>query len=194
MIATSTNRNIELKARVRTDFGAIQQALQYLGASYAADLWQRDVYFHCAEVKDQDPGRLKLRGESPDGQQWQWWMIWYRRADRRTPRPSDYLMAPLLVPDPVALVQTLDAAWQKYAEVDKHRQVWWHQNIRIHLDEVVNLDRFVEFEAVVNTEEEQQAAHHELERLKNLFQIDNSDLVDVSYGDLIRSQVERIRR
>lgn len=194
MVVTTTSRNIELKARVRTDFGAIQQALQYLPANFAGDLWQRDIYFHCAEVKDQEPGRLKLRGESPDGQQWQWWMIWYRRADRRTPRASDYLMAPLFVPDPVSLVQTLDAAWQKYAEVDKHRQVWWYQNIRIHLDEVVNLDRFVEFEAVVSSEEEQQAAHHELERLKNLFQLDNSDLVDVSYGDLMRNQVARIRR
>jgi adenylate cyclase class IV len=204
MVTAPVNRNVELKARIRTDFSAIHAALQYLGAEFGGTLAQQDIYFHCAEVKDLDPSRLKLRGESTDGENWQWWMIWYRRPDRRAPRPSDYRIAPIGIPDSdslLALVETLDAAWQRYAVVNKHRQLFWFRDrehlgitVRIHLDEVVNLDRFVEFEAIVTSEEEQAEAHKSLERLKNLFQIDSSDLVEVSYGDLMRSQVERIRR
>jgi adenylate cyclase class IV len=195
LVASGIGRNIELKARVRNDFTAAHAAIQYLPAAYLGELWQRDVYFYCADKKDQEPGRVKLRGESSDGQNWDWRFIWYTRANQRKAKPSDYRMAPVIVPDPAALAETLDAAWGKYAEVDKHRSLYLYQNnVRIHLDEVVNLGRFIEFEAMIQLEDDQQAAHDTLKRLMNLFQIEDSDLVELSYGDIMRNELYRLGR
>ncbi len=194
LVATGMGRNIELKARVRNDFTAAHAALQYLPAAYQGELWQRDVYFYCADKKDQEPGRVKLRGESLDGQNWDWRFIWYSRANSRKSKASDYRIAPVIVPDPVLLAETLDAAWGKYAEVDKHRILYLYQNVRIHLDEVVNLGRFIEFEAVIQLEDEQQLAHDNLKRLMNLFQIEDGDLVELSYGDIMRNEIYRLGR
>jgi len=199
LVATGMGRNIELKARVRNDFTAAHAAIQYLPAAYQGELWQRDVYFYCAERKknkdeEPEPGRLKLRGESLDGQVWDWSFIWYARPNVRKSKPSDYRIAPVAVPDPVALAETLDAAWGKYAEVDKHRVVYLYQNIRIHLDEVVNLGRFIEFEAMINLEDEQPVAHENLKRLMNLFQIEDGDLIEISYGDIMRNEMYRLGR
>lgn len=203
LVATGMGRNIELKARVRNDFTAAHAAIQYLPAAYQGELWQRDVYFYCADKtdkkdkdKDQTPplSRVKLRGESLDGQNWDWKFIWYARASQRKSKPSDYRIAPVIVPDPVALAETLDAAWGKYAEVDKHRTLYLYQNIRIHLDEVVNLGRFIEFEAMLEREDDQQLAHDNLKRLMNLFQIEDGDLVENSYGDIMRNEIYRLGR
>jgi adenylate cyclase, class 2 len=198
LVASGLGRNVELKARVRNDFTAAHAAIQYLPAAYQGELWQRDVYFYCADKKDQDPGRVKLRGESLDGQNWDWKLVWYARANSRKSKASDYRIAPIGVPDPVALADALDAAWGKYAEVDKHRVLYLYQNIRIHLDEVVNLGRFIEFEAMIGLEEEQQPAqqlaHDTLKRLMNLFQIEDGDLVEISYGDMMRNEVYRLGR
>ena len=92
------------------------------------------------------------------------------------------------------VAETLDAAWGKYAEVDKHRTLYLYQNVRIHLDEVVNLGRFIEFEAVIQLEDEQQLAHENLKRLMNLFQIEDGDLVELSYGDIMRNEIYRLGR
>jgi adenylate cyclase class IV len=198
LVATGMGRNIELKARVHNDFTAAHAGIQYLPAAYQGELWQRDVYFYCAEKadkKDQDsPSRLKLRGESLDGQNWDWRFIWYSRANTRKSKASDYRIAPVIVPDPVTLAETLDAAWGKYAEVDKHRMLYLYQNVRIHLDEVVNLGRFIEFEAVIEREDDQQPAHENLKRLMNLFQIEDGDLVELSYGDIMRNEIYRLGR
>jgi len=188
------NRNIELKARVRDDFAAANSAVQYLQAQLLGEVWQRDVYFFCADPKNKrEPGRLKLRGESVDGQEWHWSFIWYERQNARKSRPSDYLIAPVHVDDAVPLVAALDQAWGKFAEVDKHRKIYLHGNIRIHLDTVVNLGRFVEFEAVLTPDEPPTFAHDNLKRLANLFQIEDSDLIESSYGDMMRDEYLRFR-
>jgi adenylate cyclase class IV len=196
LVAMGMGRNIELKARVRNDFTAAHAAIQYLPAAYQGEVWQRDVYFYCADRKDQEsPSRIKLRGESLDGQNWEWQFIWYARANSRKSKASDYRIAPIIVPDPVALAETLDAAWGKYAEVDKHRLVYIYQDrVRIHLDEVVSLGRFIEFEAMIQGEDEQQPAHDHLKRLMNLFQVEDGDLVEISYGDMIRNEIYRLGR
>ena len=206
LVATGMGRNIELKARVRNDFTAAHAAIQYLPAAYQGELWQRDVYFYCADKsagkkdngrkdnEQEQPDRVKLRGESLDGQNWDWRFIWYSRPNSRKSKASDYRLAPIGVPDPVALTEALDAAWGKYAEVDKHRVLYLYQNIRIHLDEVVNLGRFIEFEAMIQLEDEQQLAHDTLKRLMNLFKIEDGDLVEISYGDMMRNEVYRLGR
>lgn len=187
MPSTGSNQNIELKARIPKDLGTVYASLQYLQATLSAEVWQRDVYFFCAEEEGQVP-RLKLRGESPDAREWDWSLIWYSRPNQRASRRSVYRIAQLgPVPDPVALAETLAAAWGNYSQVDKRRQVFWYQNVRIHVDEVVSLGRFVEFEAVVANEGEERAAHEMLKRLKDLFQIQDSDLIDVSYGDAMKT-------
>ena len=52
----------------------------------------------------------------------------------------------------------------------------------------------VALEAMIQLEDEQQLAHDNLKRLMNLFQIEDGDLVEISYGDMMRNEVYRLGR
>ena len=71
-----------------------------------------------------------------------------------------------------------------WLEVEKTRQVWLWENVRIHLDEVTGLGRFLELEAVTEDRgvEESQAR---VEHLMKALSIDPGDLVAESYSDLV---------
>ena len=74
-----------------------------------------------------------------------------------------------------------------WAVVEKTRQVWLWENVRIHVDEVQDLGQFIELEAV----SEEQNIEESTRRVKTLMralEIDDDQLVEVSYGDLIAAQ------
>ncbi len=56
--------------------------------------------------------------------------------------------------------------------------------MRIHLDEVVGLGNFLEFEAVLGPELDDAAGRAQLEQLLEAFAIDPADLLSGSYGDM----------
>ena len=71
-----------------------------------------------------------------------------------------------------------------YAEVEKTRQVWLWENVRIHLDDVRDLGCFVELEAL--TEEQGiRESQSRIETLMRALEIASDDLVNCSYGDLL---------
>jgi predicted adenylyl cyclase CyaB len=72
--------------------------------------------------------------------------------------------------------------------VDKQREIYLHKNVRIHLDRVSGLGAFLEFEAVLGGEYDEAASAKFVQELRARFAIDDSDLVDVSYGDLLASE------
>lgn len=172
--AGSPHRNIELKARIRS-LDEARAVAERMATERLGLLAQTDTYFHCPR------GRLKLR-EIDDGEAE---LIAYARTDQLGPKGSDYHL--VKIQDPRALKQALSATLGVRAVVLKQREVFLHDNVRIHLDKVVGLGEFLEFEAVLDDAHSDATGHRQLEKLMAAFSIVTSDLIEKSYVDLIET-------
>lgn len=164
-------RNLELKARL-ADLAAARQAAILVATDRLGVQHQLDTYFHCSQ------GRLKLR--EIEGYRAE--LIAYQRPDTLGLRLSDYQRLPIA--EAAQLKKILTAALGVRGVVEKRREIFLLQNIRIHLDEVVGHGTFLEFEAVLQSEAQETAAQTQLAVLSNHFGISGSDLLSGSYGDL----------
>jgi predicted adenylyl cyclase CyaB len=163
--------NIEIKARCENVQRA-EENLNAIGAGPAGTFHQKDTYFRVPE------GRLKLRELGPD----EGHLIYYKRQDLAGPKRSDYEVAK--TEDPEALRRILSQILGAWVEVEKTRQVWLWENVRIHLDQVQGLGQFVELEAV--TEEKGiEESHQRVRTLMRALEIGSDQLVEGSYGDLV---------
>jgi adenylate cyclase, class 2 len=171
-------RNIELKARL-PDLNSARTTAERLATSRLGLLRQRDTYFNCLH------GRLKLR-EIEDGASQ---LIAYHRADRPEAKASDYRLLEFSDADSARrLRQLLETSLGIAVVVEKTREVYLYNNVRIHLDEVAGLGTFLEFEAVVGGATDDTTAHHQLAWLQNEFHIRNADLMQGSYSDMLSRQ------
>ena len=128
--------NLEFKA-VDPDRARSLEICRSLGAADHGVVWQRDTYFN-APV-----GRLKLRQESPGRPH----LIHYERADEFRARQSSYRIVP--VQDASGACGLLARALGIGTVVEKHRHLFLWRHLRIHLDDVRGLGRFIEIEAVL---------------------------------------------
>ena len=165
-------RNIELKARL-ADIDAARTKAQEITTKGLCPQHQTDTYFHCRE------GRLKLR--QIDGISSQ--LIWYARADREGPKVSVYQLVP--ISNPETLKAALASALGIRCVVEKRREILLVDNVRIHLDDVVGLGTFLEFEAVLADETQDAADRTRLNELAAYFGIAPVDLLAVSYADMM---------
>ena len=168
-------KNIELKARLGSLQTARKQA-ELIATDTAAPQFQVDTYFNSPH------GRLKLR--EINGEQAQ--LIWYERPQELQPKTSNYLIQEVV--DVVSWKQLLDRACGICATVRKHREIFFYENVRIHLDNVDSLGAFLEFEAVLSKEGDEQRGHSQLRLLTKHFQITSNDLLKSSYGEQILQQ------
>lgn len=163
--------NIEIKARYNNARRA-EANLNALGAGLAGTFHQKDTYFNVGD------GRLKLRELATDEGQ----LIFYKRENLAGPKRSDYEIAK--TGDPEALRDILSKIHGTWVEVEKTRQVWLWENVRIHLDDVKGLGQFVELEAV--TEEKGiEESRQRVETLMRALEITSDQLVEGSYGDIV---------
>jgi adenylate cyclase, class 2 len=165
-------RNIELKARLR-DPTTARQIAESIATKRLGTQHQIDTYFACRH------GRLKLReinGLSAE-------LVWYTRKDQQGPKASDYRLVP--VTNPEALKAALTAALGTRVVVDKRREIFLVENVRIHLDEVAGLGQFLEFEAVLGPTVDDAAGRAQLDRLMEQFGIRSDDLLSGSYSDML---------
>ena len=163
--------NIEIKARYE-DMQRAEENLNAIYAGPAGTFHQKDTYFKVAK------GRLKLRELGPgEGH-----LIYYEREDVAGPKRSDYEVA--FTTDPEALRNMLRKVLGTWVEVEKTRQVWLWNNVRIHLDDVKDLGLFVELEAVTD-EKGIEESHQRVETLMRALEIRSSQLVEGSYGDIM---------
>ena len=167
-------RNIEVKARI-DDFEKAEAVATSIAGQAHARVNQVDTYFNIPG------GRLKLREERGTGTQSE--LIFYSRADRASPRPSDYLIVKVDSPD--ELKRLLADALGIKAVVRKERTVYLHENTRIHLDSIDGLGSFIEFEALLPEGKDEDKGRMTVEGLMKAFSIQNVDLVECSYCDLI---------
>lgn len=168
-------QNVEYKAELR-DLALARQICRAIRAPLVASLWQTDTYYKLAS------GRLKLRQTEglPDE------VIHYERDNNATARISKFTIYARVEaderfgpnPGPVWVV------------VRKMREVYMHDHVRIHLDQVENLGSFLEFEALVTPSHNLVKAFAAVESLRNEFAHAMSEAVSVSYSDLLAAQIE----
>ncbi|HST38446.1 MAG TPA: class IV adenylate cyclase [Conexibacter sp.] len=166
-------RNVELKARDRDPARTLAVCAALDGAVDEGTLWQRDTYFVVAR------GRLKLREERPGGAT----LIQYLRPDDEEAKLSCYRLVG--VDDAEVCRAALDAALGTRVVVEKERRLFLWRDVRIHLDTVVGLGAFVEFEAVAPAESDLVPEHERVAELRATLAIAGEDLVAEGYADLI---------
>lgn len=171
-------RNIELKARC-ADLDRAEAVCRELGAAFQWTRRQTDVYFHVPD------GRLKLRIEEPGGAT----LVRYDRPDEVAARECRYELTP--VADPAAALAILEARHGLLVRVVKTRTLYLLGHIRIHLDAVNGLGTFLELEAVMGPDRDDEATHGFLARLRAAFGLRPGDLIPHSYSDLLLSRAAR---
>lgn len=167
--------NLELKAR-DPDPERSLRVCEELGAEGGGVLRQRDVYFEVPH------GRLKLRYENDGIGQ----LIAYERPDQPGVRASHYRVIPVLAGG--ELERALTDALGALAEVRKTRCLFLYDGVRIHLDRVEGLGRFIELEAPVDSWEDQADRERLLEDLWEALGVQAEEFVAGSYCDLIRAR------
>ena len=164
--------NVELKARLQS-LDSAREVAQTLATDQLPDQHQVDTYFRCHQ------GRLKLREIGGAAAQ----LISYQRPDTTAAKPSRYYL--IDVPDPAAMLQGLSEALGILVRVEKHREIYFYKNVRIHLDQVEQLGTFLEFEAVLEREEQIEQGEEVVTWLQRQFAIQPEDLLTSSYSDML---------
>lgn len=119
-------RNIEVKARL-TEYQEVLEDVASLTGQKPLQLKQVDTYFKTTN------GRLKLREEAGRSE-----LIFYVRPDQPDSKRSDYIRVPVVEPD--RLKDVLARALLVDVVVEKTRNLFFQDAIRIHVDEVRSVD------------------------------------------------------
>ncbi|HWK25110.1 MAG TPA: cytidine deaminase [Solirubrobacter sp.] len=165
-------RNIELKASDPDPERSLTVVLG-LGARDRGLLRQRDTYFRVTN------GRLKLREEDPGGAM----LVQYDRVDADEARESRYRLVP--VEDPATLKAALQSSLGTLAVVEKERHLLLWQNVRIHLDRVLDLGNFVELEGVATPDSDLADELESVTRLTEALEIAPERILRNSYSDQV---------
>ncbi len=168
--------NFEFKARLRNE-ARVRAELEKLHARFAGLDHQVDTYFRVPR------GRLKVRQGNIENA-----LIFYRRANERRARRSNVVLVKLEPGN--CMANLLAAAFGVRAVVDKRREIYFCKNVKIHLDRVRGLGRFVEVEAmkksrVDSRESKVKALRRQALEFQRRFGIAGSDIVPESYSDLV---------
>jgi adenylate cyclase class 2 len=167
-------QNIEIKA-IYKNLARAKEIAQSLMTDYVGVLHQVDTYFNTQN------GRIKLReinGEKSE-------LIPYYKHYGHGPMQSNYSVLP--TDEPEKLKDILNYTLGTFAVVDKTREVYLIDNIRIHLDQVKDLGEFIEFEAVYD-DSDPKNKDIEIAKVKELmqkFEINDDMLLDKSYIDYL---------
>ncbi len=160
--------NIEIKARCRNP-EQVRTILRQRDAHFAGVDHQVDTYFRVSQ------GRLKLREGNIENA-----LIYYRRPNEDGPKTSDVL---LHVPSP-GLKDVLAAALGVLVAVEKQREIYYLDNVKVHVDRVEGLGSFVEIEAAGDEDADRARLETQCRELMKAFAIRDEDLIGESYSDM----------
>jgi adenylate cyclase class IV len=176
-------QNLEIKCIYPAHRLAERLAVGEVGALNFGRLKQTDTYFHVSR------GRLKLRHSLHYAPQRDarpagcYELISYRRLDLGAARPSFYEI--LAIPDGPKTLRFLSACLGVKVRVYKSRKVYLRENLRIHLDTVRGLGRFLEFELLVSRSHPLATCKKQMSQLLALFHVSKESLIRFSYSDLL---------
>jgi len=164
--------NIEFKARCN-DQDIIRQILKSRNADFRGEDHQIDTYFNVPY------GRLKLREGNIEN-----FLIHYERENQEGPKSS---FVTLFRTEPEStLKEILTKSLGILAVVDKRREIYFIDNVKIHLDTVQGLGSFVEVEAIDKTGSiGKEKLQQQCDEYLQAFNILPEDLASVSYSDMI---------
>jgi adenylate cyclase, class 2 len=164
--------NVEIKASCN-DLEKIRQVLNRLNARSVGTDLQTDTYFNV------NAGRLKLREGNIENN-----LIFYDRENKPGPKNSSFQL--LKISDPDSLKTMLTNSMGIKMVVNKKREIYFIDNVKIHLDMLEELGSFVEIEAsnlyadLTNEQLMEQCNFYIKE-----FGIIDADLIQDSYSDMM---------
>ena len=170
--------NIEIKATYE-DLEHAKRICGLLAAKYIGTDLQLDTYFKVHS------GKLKLRESTLSKNQ----LIFYNREIKYDAKRSDYFLVPI-EGEPAPLRCLLSYALGVIAQVQKTRDIFIIACTRIHLDNVESLGKFIEFEYLINNSNSMENGIKELDQIRERFDIQESNLIDVSYSDLLQKNAD----
>jgi len=165
--------NIEIKASC-TNPDKIRKLLLELNADFKGTDLQTDSYFNVQQ------GRLKLREGNIENN-----LIYYQRSNQEGPKQSDFSL--LTCEKDSQLKQMLTDALGILVVVNKKREIYYIENTKFHIDYIENLGYFVEIEVKGNFETEREQLTAICNKYIQLFEIQTSDLLAISYSDMLIS-------
>jgi adenylate cyclase class 2 len=163
-------RNVEFKAELR-DPEAARAQCKVLGGQFIGVMQQTDVYYRMPE------GRLKRRTCPGEPTEW----IEYRRPDRAAASTSNYA----IYSDDQAQRRWGSMSLREWVTVRKSRELWMIDDVRVHLDDVETLGRFLEFEAIIGRIYDEREAYMAVAELRDMFKLVLGESISASYCDLI---------
>ena len=173
---------VEIKAKI-DDINLTRKKLTSLKAEHVGTFRQIDTYFAVPK------GRLKLR-ETGDQERAE--LVYYEREDVAAPKRSDVFI--VKVQKQALFKKMLENVLQTKVVVDKVREIYQlytfegekSRRIRVHLDKVLGLGTFIEFEmeASGRTEETLKEDRRILELFMEKLEISRDSFQKLSYSDL----------
>jgi predicted adenylyl cyclase CyaB len=171
-------RNYEIKTRIRNTDQIRKLSESYFRGKKFLRYTERqeDIYYR---VKN---GRLKLRIiNSSSGT-----LIFYKRGNKTGKRISDYLLSP--VSEPAELSKILGMLFKETVRVKKKREIFRTDEIRIHIDSVSGLGKYLEFEVIFNSFKKAVVV---MKGLIEHFGLDEKNFIKGSYSDLLLNKKEK---
>ena len=165
-------QNIEIKAKASAPDKQWELARKF--TTEPVILEQEDTFYHSPN------GRLKLRQfinlDRPAE------LIFYQRDNSPNPVPSHYQRVE--IEDPVSINQLLSDSMGVMGTVRKTRELILYDNIRIHLDQVADLGKFIELEVILDENRDPEEGNNLAIKLMGKLQIRKEDLISKAYIDL----------
>ena len=171
--------NIEIKAHTNQP-DKIKSTLENLNADYQGIDHQIDTYFIVPD------GRLKLRQGNIENS-----LIFYQRPNQAGPKASNFLLYHPAKESSDQLKKLLNTALGEKIVVDKQRAIYFLENVKFHIDQVVGLGDFVEIEVMDKKETgDISMLEKQCKEYINLFGIEEGDLINGSYSDLLSNKIK----
>jgi len=162
--------SFEFKAHFRHET-QVRSALKRLRARFLGKDHQIDTYFRVPS------GRLKIREGRIENA-----LIFYKRTNAARARRSTIDM--MLLPRRNSVRAILTHSLGILAVVDKRREIYFVGNVKIHLDRVRGLGKFLEVEAITRSGDIRKV-RAQTRKFQKLFAVSPADIIPLSYSDMI---------
>lgn len=165
--------NLEVKTPIE-NYAGLKKKTKQLGEKFKRISYhrekQKDIYY---DIKN---GRLKLRIINEKSGS----LIYYNRSSRTRKRVSNYIIS--VTKDFNELHDIMKRFHGVKITVEKTREIFVYDNIRIHLDKVKNLGNFLEFEVIFDNLNK---AKQQLKYLIEYYKLNENNFIKESYSDML---------
>jgi adenylate cyclase, class 2 len=167
--------NVEIKARYdRPDI--VREYLKENSAEFKGLDHQIDTYFNVTN------GRLKLREGNIENN-----LIYYNRSNESKVKESQFEL--INIPDANILKEVLTQCLGIKIVIEKKREIFFIDNVKFHIDEVVGLGSFIEIEASnLHVQVSKERLEEQCNYYVTQFGIKDEDLIAFSYSDMLMAK------